>query len=173
MAWINKDGLEVKFGVEEATDANLTAYNVLGPVQEIELLLKYSEFPALATSGIISEAFKLSSGSVIESVELVSPSTTFASALVTATLSVGIVDLDGASNASAAALVSAVTETELNTGGSNIAGWVGGAIGYGLVRPSLVTWVVGTEVFTSGESILRIRWSAPKVDADTLAWVKP
>ncbi len=172
MTWINNDGLEVKFGTDEAAKRNLGEYNQLGPVHITELMVKVSELPALATTTIISEAHKLPSGAKIEYVEFVSPSTTFASALTTATLDIGIIDLDGTSNADDTALVAAATEAELSAGGKNIAGWVGTAIGFSLARPSLITWTVNVEVFTGGEGVLRIGWSVDKVDAETLVYVK-
>ncbi len=171
--WVNADGLEVKFGLDEAIHGNLGSYSKLGPVHEEELLIKFDELPAVASNSVIvSRSFLLPKGAFIESVEFLKPSTTFVGGTVT--FDVGIVDAsDGTSNADPNALVDAMTLAEINAGGSNIAGWAGVAVGAVLARTSMVTWEQNTAAYTAGETSVRIKWYVPKVDTDTLVWTKP
>ena len=175
MSWINSDGLEVKFGVEEAEEQNVGAYSVLGPVHLVEIMVKYDELPTVAQNAVvISQNFALPKGAVIESVEIVKPSTAFASSASGMLLNIGTVDAsDGTSNADPDSLVDAATHAEYNAGGVNTSGWVGTAVGAPLAQASLITWEQDAQVATAGETTLRIKWSVPKVDGDTLAWTKP
>lgn len=68
---------------------------------------------------------------------------------------------------------SAATQTELNAGGTNTAGWVGALVGTVLSEAKLLSWDTAGADATAGKTVIRIQWSIPPKNAeDTLVWSK-
>jgi hypothetical protein len=98
-------------------------------------------------------------GALVESVEIWTH-TDFDSAGDALTMNVGIIDADGTSNADVDYFVVAATQTELNTGGTNVAGWVGAAVGaVAETAPRLITWEINDADATAGKAVFRITYS--------------
>lgn len=167
MAWSNSDGLYVRFGTERAEDAKVAEYTTDGPKRFTELHVPSGDYPLIADGPTIqSQEVRLPAGAWIEAVEILA-TTDVVSA--TGTVNVGIVDaVDGTSNADPDFFVVAATATEINTGGTNIAGWVGAGVDTELARNSFITLEVDTDEVDSGEFTVRIYWSVPVEGADTL-----
>ena len=171
--WINDDDLVVKFGTVEAEKRNVGAYNVDGNVHWVEVIVDFSELPAVASNSVIlNDHFQLPAGAFIENVTIVTTTDFDAAGMDAPTFSLGTIDTDRTSNPDVDALVAAATETELNQGGANVAGWVGAAVGALLTSNKLLTWEVDTAAFTAGLAVVRINWHVPPVTGDTLVWSK-
>jgi hypothetical protein len=165
MAWTNSDGLLVRFGTERSADAKVAEYTTDGPGRLLELHVPSGDYPLIADGSVVqSYEVKVPAGAFIESVEIVA-TTDVVSA--TGTVNVGLAPVDG-STADVDALVVAATATEINTGGSNVAGWVGAAVGATLAKTSHVTLEVDTDEVDSGEFTVRVVYSVPVAGADTL-----
>ena len=167
MAWSNSDGLYVRFGTERTEKAKVAEYTTDGPGRLVELHVPKDDYPLIAAGAVIqSREVVLPAGALIESVEIVS---TIDVVSATGVVNVGTIDADdGASNADVDALVVAATATEINTGGTNVAGWVGAKVGALLAANSFVTLEVDTDEVDSGEFTVRVVYSMPVAGADTL-----
>lgn len=167
MAWTNSDGLYVRFGTERAEKAKVAEYTTDGPKRFTELHVVSGDYPLIADGAVIqSQEVKLPAGAWVEAVEIVA-TTDVVSA--TGTVNVGIVDaVDGTSNPDVDYFVVAATAAELNTGGTNVAGWVGTGVDAALARTSFITLEVDTDEVDSGEFVVRIYWSVPVAGGDTL-----
>jgi hypothetical protein len=174
MSWTNDDGLVIRFGEELAQHRNLGAYAGDGPVQWLEMLFKFGDdgFPldADAASNVVNEYIAIPTGALIEEVEIVKPTTAFTG--VNALLDVGVVDQLGVGTADPDGLIVAATLTELNAGGKNVAGWVGAYVGAVTTFPCLITVRVDADDYDAGECTIRIKYSIPPKNEDTLAWAK-
>lgn len=157
--WINNDGLELRFGLDKTNVDPLGSYTYDGPFRCASIKFAYTQLPTVAqNSVVINDTLTLPKGAVIEKVE-VANHIDFTS---TGTVNVGLVDTDRVSNASANALVDAITAAELNTGGTNIAGWVGAGVNAApLTSPKLVTWEQDTAAASTGAGEIRIYYSMP------------
>lgn len=161
MSWLNGDGLEVKFGTEQGERALIGTYRTAGASQLLEIAFTYADLPAVASNSvIIADDYTLPSGAFIESVEIWCP-VDMDSAGDAMTLNVGMIDTDRSSNADVDAFVVAATQTELITGGSNVAGWVGALVNDVLPRDVLLTWEVDVAAATAGEGVIRIKYYMP------------
>ena len=162
--WTNADGLTLKYGVDRAEDGIQGEYRTAGPKRCIELEFDYTQLPTVAqNSVVIGDNLRLPIGIFVEEVEI-RAWTDFDSSGDTMTLNVGWVDLDGTSNVDVDAFVVAATQTELNTGGTNVAGWVGAEVGTGTTVttvPKLITWEVDSQAATAGRGVIRIWYSVP------------
>ena len=158
MSWVNNDGLERKFGVEQAKRARIGEYRNDGPSHLVEIHFDFTDLPAVASNSvIISDDYTLPSGAFIESVEIWCPVDVTSGG----TLNVGMIDTDRTSNADVDAFVVAATAAELTTGGENIAGWVGALVNDVLPRDVLLTWEQDTAAATTGEGVIRIKYYMP------------
>lgn len=177
MTWTNSDKLVVKFGTEEATLSNVAAYRTDGPRRLIEVIVDWHDLPTVAQNGVVVDtSFVLDSGMLIEGVSI-KTSEAFDSTSDDMVFSLGLIDVDGTSNAVKAALVDAATQVELNTladGIENYSGWVGSSVGTLTTKKQKLIWEVDTHAATAGRAVIRIYWSIPPVTAaGTLAWTKP
>jgi hypothetical protein len=174
-SWINEDGLAINFGTDEAVKRNIGSYCQYGPVHWVEILMDFSELPLVADNSVIlNDFFVLPDGAFIESVEIRVPETAFNSAADGELFNLGWIDTDRSSNVDVDAFIVAATQTELNTGGTNVAGWVGVGVGAVLATAKLLTWEVNVEQPTAGSTVIRIKWSFPPKNAasDSLVWSK-
>lgn len=173
MVWVNKDGLRVKFGTEEAEAARVTEVTGGSDTRVIEIVVDSNSLPAVAdNSVIIDDSYVVPKGVVFQSVTITSSDAFTAG---TGVLNVGLVDADGGTDIlDVDALVAAATVAELNAGGTNDSGWVGsGLFGLPLAEPAYLTWEVDTAAIVGGSATIRIEFSIPKTETDTLVWTKP
>lgn len=161
MSWVNNDGLERKFGTEQADRALIGEYRHDGSSHLVEIAFTFSDLPAVASNSvIIADDFTLPAGAFIESVEIWCP-VDMDSTNDDMTLNVGMIDTDRTSNADVDAFVVAATQAELITGGNNVAGWVGALVDDVLPRDVLLTWEVDVHAATAGEGVIRIKYYMP------------
>lgn len=159
MSWLNNDGLELKFGTEKAATNPQGEYRYNGPVRVAEINFDFTQLPTVAeNSVIVGDNLILPVGAVVERVEIANH-TDFASAANAMTLNVGWIDTDRTSNVDVDAFVVAATQTEINTGGTNVAGWVGAGVNVPLTTAKLITWQVGTAAATAGTGMIRLYYS--------------
>lgn len=173
MVWVNKDGLRVKFGIEEAEKARVTEVTGGSDTRVIEIVVDSNNLPAVAdNSVIIDDSYVIPKGVVFQSVTITSSDAFTAG---TGTLNIGLTDADGGSNIlDVDALVVAATVAELNAGGTNDSGWAGaGLFSLPLAEAAYLTWEVDTDPIVGGSATIRIEFSIPKTEADTLVWTKP
>lgn len=160
--WTNADSLLLKYGLAKTETASLGHYRHDGPLNVIEVSLDYAQMPAVASNSVVIDpTVVLPTGSIVERVEMIT-ATAFDSAGDAMTLNIGWVDLDGTSNADVDAFVVAATQTELNDGGTNIAGWVGAEVlGSPTTTAKYITWEVDVAAATAGDGVVRIYYSKP------------
>lgn len=158
--WLNDDGLEVRYGVDRVDDNLIGEYRYDGPVRVAEIAFAYTDLPAVAeNSVVIKDNFTFPVGAVFEKVEIFT-NVDWDSAGDAMTFNLGWVDTDRTSNVDVNAFVDAATQTELNTGGENVAGWVGVAVGGApLTTAKLLTWEVDAAAATAGEGFIRIYYN--------------
>lgn len=170
--WINDDGLVVKFGTTEAEDRVVGAINNEGEYQVLTIELDQVDMPTDAEGSVIlNDHLQIPTGVLIESVEILNY-VDFASAANAMTFNLGVIDTDRASNADPDGLVVAATQVELNAGGTNTAGWVGAVVGTVTTKNLLLTWEVAAADATAGHGLVRVKWSVPPAQGDTLVWTK-
>lgn len=168
--WTNNDGLTIKSGLEAAAKRIVWEYTTDGPKRMVEISLNSTTLPAVAANDeVIDENFKLPSGIIIEQVEVVEGTVAVDSAGDGTTINIGIQDADGGSNfTDVDGLVVEITQAEIATGGTNVAGWVGAKVGVLLTEATKLTFEQNTEALTAGDFVVRIYYSVvPKV-TDTL-----
>lgn len=158
--WTNADSLTLKFGVTKTEPALVGQYRHDGAKNLIEINLDYSRMPAVASNSVVFDRnLVLPIGSIVETVEIIN-STAFASSGSAMTLNIGWIDLDETSNVDVDAFVVAATQTELNDGGTNIAGWVGAEVlGSPTTTAKYLTWEVDAAAATAGVGVCRIYYS--------------
>lgn len=174
MSWTNDDGLLVKFGVEESVKGKVSESRNEGQSRVTEIRYSSENMPAVADNSVVIDyGYVLPKGAMIESVEIV-PYEDVASTSSDITLNVGIVDADGGTTIlDVDALIVAATQTEINAGGVSASGWVGTRIyGTPLEEAAYLTWEVDNHAATDGRGMIRILWSVPQPDGDTLVWSK-
>lgn len=162
MAWVNDDGLRVKFGIEEATPARVTEYATDGDERYVEIVVDADYLPTGAS--IFFDEYSLPAGAQITAWGLTSPSTDYAGGT---SIAVSAVDKDGTSNV--VAISGAVTTATLNGAGSKTYLDAAGAELANSKYLRLTT--VGD--YSAGKSTLKVFYLVPKVETDTLVWTKP
>lgn len=168
MVWHNDDGLVVRFGTERATKAKVAEYTTDGPRRFIEILLNQNTISVDADGEtIVSEEVKLPNGAHIEEVEIVTTED-WDSSGDGFIFDLGLIDVDRSSNNDVDDLIDAATQTEMNTGGSNVAGWVGAAVGATLTKNQLLLMEVTVADSTAGESVVRVYYHFPEDTDDSL-----
>lgn len=172
--WVNDDGLAIDFGVDEGEKGNVAGFRTNGQLREVEVLLRFGDLPAVADGVVIlSDKYALPAGAFIESVKLNIPSTTWDSTSDTATWNLGTIDADDrTSNGVTGALIVDATQTEMNAGGTNVAGWVGSQVGTVLSQAKLLTVEINTNAVTAGEATAIVSFRMPKTESDTLVYAK-
>jgi len=161
--WTNNDGLKVPFGSDQGVKAMVGEYRHDGPLHCAEIKFDYTDMPAVASNSVVIDKldrFALPKGSIVEKVEIFCD-VDIDSTSDDLTLNVGWVDLDNTSNVDVDAFVVAATQTELNTGGTNVAGWVGAEVGGAATTTAkLLTWEVDNHAATAGSGVIRLYYSA-------------
>jgi hypothetical protein len=172
--WTNSDGLTVRLGDTEAVMAEASEVSTAGGQQRIiEINCLYGDNFPLDSEGshTVNPAnnVKIPSGAVIEWVEII-PYVDVDSSGDGLILDVGITDADGGSTLTDVdALVDAATQAEINAGGRNIAGWVGGSVaGTALSESAYITWETTVADATAGHFAIRVAYVMPGPSSDTL-----
>lgn len=162
-SWMNDDDLYIKYGPDKATASVAGEYKMDGSRRMIELRFDYSNLPAVASNDeIASDTVMIPNGAFIESVEIVAPFTAWDSAGDAMTFCLGVIDADDrSSNLDTDFFVVDATQTEMNTGGTNTAGWVGAGVGTTVSGTRLITWEVNTAAATAGDAVIRIYYQMP------------
>lgn len=167
--WTNDDGLTIKSGVTEADNAKVAEVNYYGGEHVVEIDFRYENLPAVASNSVnISDSFRIPAGVQINKVEIITY-TDFDSSGDSMTLNVGVTDADGGTTIQDVdGLVVAATQTEINAGGTNVAGWIGDDVGTVYSEDVLLTWEVDSQAATAGKGVIRIFYTVPQAAADTL-----
>lgn len=165
--WNSPDGDTRLYGTDKAIVTVGGEFNVDTSKKFVELKFDSTrlleDFPAEVADDagevILSQRYALPIGALIEGVEIVTY-TDWDSAGDAFVFNLGTIDMDGTSNGDHDSLIDAATQTEMNTGGLNIAGWVGALVNATpLTTAKLLTWEVNGAESTAGESIIRIFYS--------------
>ena len=158
---VNNDGLEQLYGTARADRALIGEYRHNGPSHITEITFTYADLPAVASNSVlIADDYTLPAGAFIESVEIWCP-VDMDSTGDDMTLNVGYIDTDRTNNFDVDAFVIAATQSELITGGENVAGWVGAIVNDVLPADKLLTWEVDNHAASAGEGVIRIKWYMP------------
>jgi hypothetical protein len=154
MAWMNGDGLYIKFGTEEVAVTQAGEYNQLGPLHYIEAEINWDELEAFGTTTFLSETVKLPDGVYLEKAEF-EVSVAFAGA--SATISFGTIDTDRTTAHDADGIDVQIATTSIDAAGDTIT-CDGALIGTVLdnTTPMLLTALVETADFTAGQGFLRV-----------------
>jgi len=168
--WRNNDGLTIRTGTDEAKNANLYEYRSNGPRRFLGIDLNWANLPQVAENSVAIDYKERSpKGALIESGVIAKPSVPYASAGSAFLLNVGLADADNGTNIlDVDALVVAATQTEVNAGGTDLAGWVGAAVGTVVPEAAVVTWEVDGARPTAGTTEIRIFYSIPVDTTDRL-----
>ena len=155
MAWMNSDGLYIKFGTEEATVTPAGEYNQLGPLHYVEADINWDELEAFGTDTILSETLRIPTGVFLESAsfEVIVAFTSGGSA----TLSFGTIDTDRTTEHDLDGIDATIALTSIDAIGDTIT-CDGTKIDTVLTNstPMLLTATVGTADFTAGRGFLRV-----------------
>ena len=154
MAWMNDDGLYIKFGTEEATVTPAGEYNQLGPLHYIEAEINWDELEAFDTLTILSDTVKIPTGVFLEaaSFEVV---TAFVGS--GATISFGTLDTDRTTEHDEDGIDAQIATTSIDGEGDTIT--CDGALIDTVLdnsTPMLLTALVETADFTAGKGFLRV-----------------
>ena len=170
MAWMNNDGLLVKFGYEEAIVGGGGEYNNWdGNLDIVEFDIQWNKLLAFSNVTILDETIRIPNGVQLQSAELrvTTPFTSGGSA----TLDLGFYnpdrttayDLDGIDVAIALTAIDAVNET-VTCDGALIGAQLNAAQG-----SSLVVARVNTANYTAGKAVLRLKYFVPHKAATLVA----
>ena len=162
MVWINNDGLRVKFGIEETVPARVTEITNGDYQRTVEVVIDADYLPdETVTAGITLDSYIFPKDAAIEEIS-VSPETETWASDGSATLQVRLVDPDGTDPDN---LGSAFSIANLNGQHSQTVGALPGEL-------KMINLVVGVDSFNTGKGTLRITFSIPKEETDTLVWNK-
>jgi hypothetical protein len=154
MAWMNDDGLYIKFGTEEGATGVAGEYNRNEPLHYIEVEINWDELEAFDTLTILSDHVKIPDGVFLEkaSFEVV---TAFVGA--TATISFGTLDTDRTTEHDEDGIDAQIAITAIDAIGDTIT-CDGALIDTVLdnTTPMLLTALVETADFTAGKGFLRV-----------------
>lgn len=169
MAYLNADGLWIKVDGEEGTTQKGGHYHEHGNTPGLaELVVDFGDIPATAAiPGATSRGalgIQIPSGVRIEEVELFTE-TAFTSGGA-ATLDVGLVRYDRATELDYNGLVAALALTAIDAAGEKTVIRVGSTgagalIGTTLANPGIMTVNYGTAAYTAGKLKIRVKWYRP------------
>lgn len=162
MVWINNDGLRVKFGIEETIPARVTEITDGDYQRTVEVVIDADFLPdETVTTGITLDSYIFPKDAAIEEVSVSPESETWTSD-GSATLQVRLVDPDGTDPDN---LGTTFSVANLNGQNSQTVDVKPGEL-------KMINLVVGTDAFNAGKGTLRIKFSIPKEETDTLVWNK-
>lgn len=162
MAWLNGDGLYVKFGNEQGTSGIAGEYQTAGPQRMTEFTIN---LVALGTAAaILDDNVTLPSGARIEKIEIVTK--TAVTSTGAAALNIGLVRTDRSTTYDEDGLIAALAITAYNAAGETVeitAGSTGAGalIGTTLANTGLVVADYDTDNYDTGVIHVRIFWSNP------------
>ena len=154
MAWMNNDGLYVKFGLEETVVTPAGEYREDTSLHYVEAEINWDDLEAFGTVTILSDTVKIPEGVFLEKASFI-VTEVFAGA--SATLGFGTIDTDRSTEHDADGIDAAIAMTSIDGVGDTITA-DGALIGTVLTNttPLLLTATVGTANFTAGKGYLRV-----------------
>lgn len=163
VTWFNSDGLEVRFGTDEATASVSGEYNLLGKIHEVEL--KITATALTSTAGTVLEDFLvIPKGARIHEIEVVAE--TACTSGGSATLDVGLKRTDRSTQLDYDGFVAALALTAIDAAGEiNVlrinSTSVGALVGTTLANNGYLCANYNTAAFTAGVIIVRVRFYMP------------
>lgn len=165
MAWMNNDGLFIKFGAEEARVGGGGEYRWNGPFTEVEIDVRWNMLNAFGTVTVLDDTVRIPNGVLLTSAEFetVVPFTSGGAA----TLDLGFYDTDRTTAYDADGIDVAIALTAIDAVGETVT-CDGALINTILANntPNLITATVGTANFTAGRGKLRLRYFVPSPAPD-------
>lgn len=165
MAWLNDDGLYLKFGVEKTTANTAGEYRTNGALREIEIKGLDLTTLATATEAIISDVLFFPKDCIVEEVTIWTR--TAATSGGAATLDLGLIQTDRTTAIDDDGFLDAVVLADMNADGERVtkvgppaAGGIGAFADKDTIPtlPGYITAGAGTAVFTAGIVDIRIKF---------------
>lgn len=160
MAWLNNDGLLVKFGTEEAIVGGGGEFTWDGPNAKLDIDIRYNMLNAFGTRTILDETVRIPNGLLLRSAsfQVIVPFTSGGAA----TLDLGLYDMDRTTAYDADGIDAAIALTAIDTVGETVT-CDGALIGTILANdtPSLISATVGTANYTAGRGVLTLQFFKP------------
>lgn len=162
VTWFNPDGLEVRFGTDEAIASTAGEFNLLGKIHQVEIVLTGTAI--VTTDGTIVEDFLvLPKGARIHEVVVIAQTACTGTGAV---LNVGLKRTDRATELDYNGLVAALPLTSLDSAGETTTLNVGSSFAGALLGTTLANngylcadW--DTAAFTAGVINVRINYYMP------------
>lgn len=160
MAWLNNDGLLIKYGTEEALHGGGGEYRWNGPFTEVEIDVQWNRLNAFGTRTILDETVRIPNGVLLTSAEfeVIVPFTSGGSA----TLTLGFFDTDRTTAYDEDGIDATIALTAIDAVGETVT-CDGALINTVLANntPNLISATVGTANYTAGRGKLRLRYFVP------------
>ena len=168
--WVNGDGLAVKFGKEEGTVGKIGDHaDTWGPLNVSEVHFDYTDIPSLANilvapQGILDYTTVIPAGSRIQEVRIWAE--TAATSGGSATLDVGLIQMDFATELDYNGLIAALALTAVDTAGEQTvlnkgSTSAGALIGTTTSVDGFLTVNYNTASFTAGKFIVQVMYYKP------------
>lgn len=163
MAWINNDGLRIKFGAEEGQAGAGGEYVTTGPQRMVELTI--ADMTALGANAAVQEHHVvIPKGARIEKVETIT--VTAITSGGAAALNVGLVKADRSTELDFDGLIAAAAIATINAAGGSqslVVGSTGAGalIGTTLAENGILTADYDTAAYTAGKLVIRVYYSFP------------
>lgn len=151
MAWLNSDGLYVKFGTEKVETSK---GGQLGNENVIEFDISYTDLEAFGTDTFLSDTVTVPNGAFIEDVKFIV--TTAWTSGGSATLTFGLYDQDRSTAIDVDGLDATIAKAALAA--QAVISCDGALVKTRLTNSGLVTAQAGTANFTAGAGKLRITY---------------
>lgn len=161
--WINKDGLRVRFGTDEASVVRGGELPPAGTFKEIEFVIDLAATPVNSALIPNTQGIQFAAGSFISEVLVINE---VAATGTNAVLNVGLVRLDTTTVYDVDAFLSAAPRTDWDVAGEEklytigVTG-VGSAVGTTLANPGTLVYDYDTAAFTAGRIKIVIRFYVP------------
>lgn len=157
--WHNSDQLYIKFGPNEATPAKVGSLKTFGPVRTIEFTLLLTALTDAAA--IVDDHIKLPKYAQVETIEIVNE--VAATSGGSATLRIGQIDADRASNGDDDSFVADAALATFNAAGERnliVSGGTGAGVGFGPIfsKSVYLTASYETAAFTAGKLKVRLNY---------------
>jgi hypothetical protein len=162
VTWYNNDGLQVRYGTDEATASKAGAYNLLGKLHEVEISLTGTAISATAGT-IVEDNLVIPKGARVHEVQVIAQT---ACTGPSAVLNVGLKRTDRSTELDYDGLIAALPLTSLDAAGEtttlNVGSTYAGALlGTTLANNGQLCADYDTAAFTAGVIVVRIRYYFP------------
>ncbi len=157
--WLNDDGLYIKFGATEAVPTKGGEILADGELHVHTIVIDFGDLLAFGNETILADNLIYPDGARMEKAEFVVESV-FAGA--TATLDLGIIEVDRSTAVDADGIDAVIDVVDLDAVG-DVIDCNGALIDTSPATGGLYTATVGTADFTAGRGILRVYYYVPHV----------